>query len=147
MRTQLDRLRHTILFEVIGLALNIPVASWLLNTEPAKIGVFSVCMSLLAMFWNWAYNLLFDIALVRTGRSLTDRSPMLRAFHAILFEASLLCIALPGIAWWLNLTLLEAFITDIGFATFYVIYAYIYNWGYDRVFPYSEDPVPATAEA
>jgi uncharacterized membrane protein len=33
------------------------------------------------------------------------------------------------------MTLLEALILDIGFAAFFIVYALIYNWVYDIVFP------------
>ena len=33
------------------------------------------------------------------------------------------------------MTLLEAFITDIGFTLFFLIYAFIFNWTYNAIFP------------
>ena len=31
--------------------------------------------------------------------------------------------------------LLEALLLDLGFVLFYLVYAFIYNWSYDKVFP------------
>ncbi len=135
MRTQSDRLRHTILFELIGLITVTPLASWLLDKDMAKVGVMSLFLSLTAMVCNYVYNLFFDYALLKMGRPLNHRPPMLRVLHAIMFEASLLTIAVPFVAWWLDMTLWQAFIADIGFALFFLLYAYVFNWAYDVVFP------------
>ncbi|NRD30267.1 PACE efflux transporter [Shewanella sp. DC2-4] len=58
-----------------------------------------------------------------------------RVLHTFGFVASLLIIALPIMSWWLNVSLLEALVLDLGFVAFYLVYAFIYNWGYDKVFP------------
>lgn len=139
MRTSADRLRHTILFELIGLMTVTPLASWILDKDMTKIGTMSICISLTAMMCNYVFNLAFDHALIKLGRQLDDRPPWLRTLHAVLFESSLLIITLPFVAWWLDMTLWHAFITDIGFALFFLVYAYVYNWAYDAVFPIPMD--------
>ncbi|MBC17469.1 Transmembrane pair domain-containing protein [Pseudodesulfovibrio profundus] len=140
MRTQSDRLRHTMMFEIIGLLTCTPLASWLLDKELLKIGSMSLAISLTAMVCNYIFNLAFDHALVRMGRSLRDRPPMLRVIHAVLFEASLLLFTVPMVAWWLDMGLWQAFVTDLGFVLFFLVYAYVFNWAYDRVFPVPETP-------
>lgn len=139
MRTPLDRLRHTILFELLGLAIVITFVSVVLRYETMRIGVLSVGMCLWAMVWNAIYNYLFDVVLVHCGRSLRERPVWLRVLHSVLFEAGLLVLALPAVAWWMKMTLWEAFLMDLGFAVFYLIYGFIYNWLYDLVFPVPED--------
>jgi uncharacterized membrane protein len=135
MRTTSDRIRHTFLFEIVGLAACAPLASWILDKGLVQIGALSIVISLSAMLLNYVFNLVFDIALVRTGRPVNVRPVWMRVLHAILFEASLLILTVPLVAWWLDMTLWTAFLTDIGFALFFLIYAFIYNWVYDVVFP------------
>ena len=135
MRTSADRVRHTVLFEIIGLIICTPLASWILDKGIAQVGSLSIVLSLTAMCVNYVYNLIFDIALIRLGRPVNVRPPWLRAIHAILFEASLIILTVPMVAWWLDMTLLSAFLTDIGFAVFFLVYAFFYNWAYDAVFP------------
>jgi len=135
MRTQSDRLRHTISFELIGLFTCTPLATWILDRDILKIGAMSIAISLTAMACNYFFNLAFDHVLIKLGRRLDDRPPKLRVLHAVLFEFSLLFFSLPMIAWWLNMTLWHAFVTDIGFASFFLVYAYVFNWAYDRIFP------------
>lgn len=141
MRTQADRLRHTLLFELLGLITCTPLASWVLDRELFKVGAMSVIISLTAMACNYLYNLAFDHLLVRLGRPVHVRPPWLRAVHAICFEGSLLCLTTPFVAWWLDLGLLAALITDLGIALFFLVYAYIFNWAYDVVFPMPVEPV------
>jgi len=135
MRTQADRLRHTILFELIGLLTCTPLASWILDRDLIRVGTMSIAISMTAMGCNYLFNLAFDHLLVKLGRPVNVRPPWLRAIHAVSFESCLLLITVPFVAWWLDLSLWAAFVTDIGFALFFLIYAYIYNWAYDAVFP------------
>jgi uncharacterized membrane protein len=135
MRTTADRIRHTILFEAIGLATCTPLASWILDKGLIKIGSLSIVLSLTAMGMNYVFNLLFDIALVRLGRPVNVRPAWMRVFHAILFETSLMILSVPVVAWWLDMSLWSAFITDMGFLLFFLIYTFVYNWSYDVVFP------------
>ena len=135
MRTTADRIRHTLLFEIIGLAICVPLASWILDKGLAQIGVLSIVLSLAAMWLNYVFNLIFDIALVQLGRPVNVRPVWMRVLHAMLFEASLLILTIPAVAWWLDMTLWTAFLTDMGFVLFFLIYTYIYNWVYDVVFP------------
>ncbi|MBW1743836.1 MAG: PACE efflux transporter [Deltaproteobacteria bacterium] len=135
MRTTADRIRHTLLFEIIGLAACAPLASWILDKGLVQVGALSIAISLSAMLLNYVFNLIFDITLVRLCRPVNVRPIWMRVLHATLFEGSLLILTVPLVAWWLDMTLWTAFLTDIGFALFFLIYAFIYNWAYDVVFP------------
>jgi len=135
MRTQADRLRHTILFELIALVTCTPLASWILDKDLSRIGAMAIFLSCSAMVCNYAFNLVFDHMLKKLGRPVHHRPPRLRVIHALLFEGSFLVITVPVVAWWLDMTLWAAFVTDLGFAGFFLIYAYVFNWAYDRIFP------------
>ena len=65
----------------------------------------------------------------------TQKSILVRILHAILFEAGLLIVLMPLIAWYLGISLLQAFLMDVAFAAFYMVYAFTFNWAYDRVYP------------
>ncbi len=123
------------MFEIIGLAICAPLASWILDKGLAQVGVLSIVLSLTAMMLNYVFNLVFDISLVWLGRPVNLRPVWMRVLHAMLFEVSLLILTVPVVAWWLDMTLWTAFLTDIGFVLFFLIYTYIYNWVYDVVFP------------
>lgn len=137
MRKTGDRIRHAISFEIIGLAIFIPLAAWVFGTPMEDIGVVGVVSATLATLWNYIYNLMFDHAMQRT-RGTTLKTTPIRALHALLFEGGLLVVLLPFIAWYLNVSIWEALVMDIAFAIFYLVYAFIFNWGYDRLFPLPE---------
>ncbi|WP_142846103.1 PACE efflux transporter [Telmatospirillum sp. J64-1] len=137
MRTVRDRIRHAISFEIIGLALIIPLATWAFDKPMHDIGVVGLVSAMLATVWNYIYNWLFDHAMQRARGSTLKTTPI-RVIHAILFEAGLLGVLLPFFAWYLNIGLWEAFVMDASFALFYLCYAFVFNWSYDRLFPLPE---------
>ena len=59
----------------------------------------------------------------------------MRGLHALLFEAGLLCLLVPFIAWYLAVPLWQAFMIDLTLAGFYLVYAFGFNWAYDVAFP------------
>ncbi|MFB9950020.1 PACE efflux transporter [Rhizobium puerariae] len=137
MRTTRDRIRHAISFELIGLAIVTPLGSFAFGMPAADIGVVGLGSATLATGWNYVYNLGFDHVMQRmTGN--TRKSPAVRVAHAVLFELGLLIILLPLIAWYLGIGILHALAMDLSFALFYVVYAFVFNWAYDRLFPLPE---------
>ena len=144
MRTTRDRIRHAILFEVMGLALIIPLGTLLFGLQASAMGVIGVGSALAAMVWNYLYNLGFDRTMQRIVGH-TRKSLLLRVAHAVLFEAGLLVILLPPIAWYLGIGFTEAFFMDLAIAAFYVAYAFVFNLAYDVTYPVKTwgDPAPA----
>jgi uncharacterized membrane protein len=134
MRSTRDRIRHALLFEVVGLALIIPLGTVLFGLHASAMGVIGAGSAVAATAWNYVYNSGFDRAMQRLVGH-TRKSLPLRLVHAVLFEAGLLVILLPPIAWYLGIGLVQAFVMDIAIALFYVAYAFVFNLAYDRAFP------------
>lgn len=134
MRTTKDRIRHTLGFEIIGLIIFAPLASLVFGFELHLMGAMAVVGSIIATVWNYIYNLLFDHSMLKLRGDVRKTLP-LRVFHAVLFETGLLLLFMPMIAWYLSISLWEAFMMDIAMATFYLVYAFVYNLVYDKVFP------------
>jgi uncharacterized membrane protein len=134
MRSTSDRIRHAISFELIALVIVIPAGALLFRTPIFDIGVIAIGSAAIATGWNYLYNLGFD-HLMRQLTGGTRKSLAIRVAHAILFELGLLVVLLPFVAWYLQTSLWEALIMDVAFALFYVVYAFVFNWGYDHVFP------------
>ncbi|SHI53751.1 PACE efflux transporter [Wenxinia saemankumensis] len=142
MRSFTDRLRHALLFEAIALVLVVPASSLLFHQPVHSMGVIVVVSAAVAALWNMVYNWLFDRATLRL-RGRTAKTLPLRVLHAVLFEGGLLVLLLPFIAWYLGVTLWQALAMDVALALFYVVYAFVYNWVYDRVFPVPDVPARA----
>jgi uncharacterized membrane protein len=134
MRTTPDRIRHAISFELIGLALVTPLGAWAFDQPMHDIGAVSVVSAMIAMLWNYIYNLGFDHAMLRLAGHLR-KSLAVRVLHAVLFEVGLVAILLPFISWYLGIGLLPALIMDAGFSVFFLVYAFVFNLAYDHVFP------------
>jgi uncharacterized membrane protein len=146
MRTVKDRIRHAISFELIGIMLVIPLGTWLFDKPMSDIGVVAVVGATIATCWNYVYNLGFDHAMLRLLGGVRKTVPI-RVFHAMLFETGLLIVLLPFIAWYLGVSLTHAFQMDISFSIFYVIYAFVFNWAYDVLFPVGAGHVLVDSEA
>lgn len=137
MRKSWDRVRHALLFEIIGLMLVVPLGALVFAMPMNEIGVVGLVSATLAMVWNYIYNWIFDTVLQRTAGT-TLKSVRMRVAHAVLFELGLLIVLMPFIAWYLGISLMHALIMDISFALFYMGYAFVFNWAYDKAFPLPE---------
>jgi uncharacterized membrane protein len=141
MRSPADRIRHSVAFEILGILLATPFTALVFHLPGESSTVIVVVSALVAMAWNYLYNLVFDHALKALHRS-TDKSVPMRVLHAVLFELGLTALLLPFVALYLGIGLIEALVMDIALALFYVVYAFVFNWGYDRVFPLPEWQAP-----
>lgn len=104
----------------------------LLGHEPIKSLPLSIGTSVLAIIWNVIWNTIFE-ALERRFHW-KGRSIRIRVLHAIGFEGGLAALCVPIMAWWLGISLVEAFFTEIGLLTFFLIYTYVFNFTFDKVF-------------
>ncbi|MCA1298762.1 PACE efflux transporter [Stappia indica] len=143
MRTTGDRIRHALSFEIIGLLTIAPLGGWAFGVPLEAIGLVAIVAATIATLWNYIYNFLFDHAMLRIVGDVR-KSLAVRVGHAVLFEAGLLALLMPFIAWYLDISLLAAFKMDLFFALFYLVYAFIFNWAYDLIFPI---PDPRSAES
>ncbi|CAM4393729.1 PACE efflux transporter [Vibrio agarivorans] len=133
-RTPMDRIRHTILFELGLIGTIVPVGMLFVQGKNHHVGAVAVAISFLAMVWNMLFNYMFDAYLLRKQNHCV-KSGKQRLAHAILFEVGLVLATVPVLAWSLDLTLGQAFIADIGFVVFALFYAGAFNLIYDKVFP------------
>lgn len=137
MRSTADRIRHAISFEILALLIVTPMSAWLFDKPLHEIGVVTIVSASIATGWNYLYNLGFDHALRRL-RGTVRKTVSIRVLHAVIFEIGLLFVLMPFIAWYLSISLMEAFLIDVSFALFYLIYAFVFNWVYDVLFPVPE---------
>lgn len=142
VRTGRDRLRYTVVFELLLVAILAPTGALVLERQVLDVGLLAVVLSLKAMLFNLIYNWLFDKFDVRAGRVPTKRSFMGRLLHAVGFECGLVVTSLPIVMWWLGLTLLQALMMDLAVTSLVVVYTIAFGWSYDRLFPVSQTSAP-----
>ncbi|MCP8467325.1 multidrug/biocide efflux PACE transporter [Pseudomonas sp. ZM23] len=139
-----ERLFHALLFEIIAVAICAPTLAWLMDRPLGHMGALTLMFSAIATLWNMLFNAGFDRAQRRMGFS---RTLPVRVLHASLFELGLIFLLVPLAAWWLSVSLLEAFILDIGLILFFLPYAIVFNWSYDVLRARWFEPAPAAATA
>lgn len=138
MRSTADRIRHAISFEVIGILLIIPLGALGFGIAPQDMGIVGMVTATIATLWNYVFNLGFDKAMKRL-RGTVHKTMRLRVLHTMLFELGMLAVALPFIAFYLQISLWQALLMDLVIMVFYLIYTFVFNWSYDLVFPLPQD--------
>lgn len=137
MRSPADRIRHALMFEIIGILLATPLGAFVFQLHAGDSAVIVIGSATVAMAWNYLYNFGFD-HVMQARRGTTLKTTPIRILHAVLFELGLLLMLMPLIAWYLGISLWQALVMDLAFALFYMGYAFVFNWAYDRVFPLPE---------
>lgn len=130
INTLLRRVTHAILFEVCALIILVPLMSYGFGMDMLHFGALAVALAFCAMACNMIYNHGYEAVERRFG---WRRSIAMRVLHAAGFEAFFMAIALPLTAWWLDMTIVDAFMLDLLFSVFYLVYAFCFNWVYDIV--------------
>lgn len=126
------KITQAILYEVIAVACVAPALALAFDEGMAHSTVLSVIMSGMALGWNMLYNYLFEFWEARQARR--SRTFVRRLLHAIGFEGGLVLILLPVVAWWLDISLWAALGTNLALFVFFFVYAFVFQWGFDRVF-------------
>ena len=95
-------------------------------------GALAVIASVIAVVWNLAFNALFERWEAR--QAVRGRSVWRRIAHAIGFEGGLVMFLVPTFAWWLDISLMQALVMDLGLVIFFLVYTFVFNWAFDAVF-------------
>ena len=125
-----ERICQAIGFELLAILICTPLLAWIMQKPMLEMGAVTVLIALLALGWNVLFNRFFDRMLARMNVAHNAR---VRVVHALLFEGGLIVMGVPLIAWWLSVSLWQAFLLDIGVLLFFLPYTYVYHWGYDVV--------------
>lgn len=125
-----ERAFHASLFELIGVVLFAPGLAWVLGQSLGKMGAMTVMISTVAMLWNMVFNAGFDRLRRRIGFAMSLK---VRALHAISFETGLIIAVVPLAAWWLSISLWQAFLLDIGLLLLFLPYTLVFNMAYYKV--------------
>lgn len=125
------RIGYSLSYEGIAIICSTTILT-LLGNDPIRSLPLSIGTSVIAIIWNLIWNSIFEFMEKRLGWK--GRPIGVRVLHAIGFEGGLTVICTPLLAWWLNLPLLTAFFTQIGLLAFFLIYTYIFNYSFDRLF-------------
>ncbi len=120
------------LYELIAIAVTTVGFMLFTDSGAAHAGVISAASSVLAVVWNVAFNALFERW--ESRQSVRGRSLARRVAHALGFEGGLALMLVPLLAWWFDVGLWQALVMDLGLLLFFLVYTFVFNWGFDRVF-------------
>ncbi len=140
MQGPLRKVVHAILFEALAILIVTAVMQPISGHGTETTAPFAVMTSVIAMLWNMGFNTAFE-AWERRQPSRT-RTLRRRAAHAMLFEAGLVIMTVPVIAWWLDMGWWEAFVADLALVLIFMVFTFCFNWVFDRVFG-----LPSSAQA
>ena len=143
-KTLTERVIHAVSFEGLATLILAPTAAWLMQRLVLEMGGLSVLLATLAMVWNLIYNAAFD-RLWPVSRVV--RTLKVRALHAIGFESGFILIGVTAVALILGVSLIQAFMLEIGFMLFFLPYTMLFNWIWDtlreRVLKYRQQRILA----
>lgn len=123
---------QAVLYEVIAIvAVGPAMALWFEQPVGSSL-LLAAIMSTVAVAWNFVFNHFFERWEAR--QAVSGRSWKRRLAHGIGFEGGLVLMLVPLMAWWLETSLLAAFVADRGILAFFFVYAIVFTWGFDRVF-------------
>ncbi|ANI28793.1 membrane protein [Yersinia entomophaga] len=126
------KLVYVTAYEIIGLVISALGLALLSGTSPGNTGPLSVMITTIAVSWNFVYNYIFEFW---ESRQLSrTRTVKRRVLHAIGFQLTLVVYLIPLIAWWMNISLLEAFYLDLALIVLIPCYTFIFNGLFDRIF-------------
>jgi uncharacterized membrane protein len=126
------RVVQAVLYEAIAWMFVTPVVAWVFAHPPMSAFVLSAIMSLVAMVWNYLFNVAFERW--EAKQEAQGRSLRRRIFHGAAFEGGLALLLIPIMAVWLKVSFFEAFYADLGIIAFFFIYTITFTWAFDRVF-------------
>ncbi|MFP5467025.1 MAG: PACE efflux transporter [Gammaproteobacteria bacterium] len=130
---------YVTLYELIAIAASTAGLMLLSSSSVGHAGVAAVAASVIAVVWNFVFNTLFERWEARQAER--GRSVWRRIAHAIGFEGELVFSLVPLFAWWLDISLWQAFMLDLGLIVFFLIYTFVFNLAFDKVFG-----LPASAQ-
>ena len=132
MKPLTRRVLQAILYEVFAVAFVGPMLSAMFD-EPAGSSIgLALVLSGIALCWNYVFNAIFERW--ESRQSVHGRSFARRLAHGAGFEGGLVFILTPVMALWLDTSLLNAFLANIGLLAFFFVYAIAFTWAFDRVF-------------
>jgi uncharacterized membrane protein len=100
----------------------------------------AVAITTLAVTWNFIYTSLFERWEIRQPSR--TRTVKRRIAHAVGFQLTLIVFLIPLIAWWMNISLVQAFLLDLALIIFIPCYTFAFNGLFDRMFGLPTSALP-----
>ncbi len=126
------KLVYVSLYELFAVALTSAGLTLLAGSSPGHAGIAAVASSAIALVWNLVYTHLFEAWEAR--QATRGRNLRRRVAPAVGFEGGLVVMLVPLFAWWLDISLWQALLLDFGLIVFFLVYTFVFNLAFDRLF-------------
>jgi uncharacterized membrane protein len=126
------RVVQAILYEVIAVLAVGPLLSYVFDESAGSSFLLAFVMSTVALSWNYVFNSLFERW--ESGQAVKGRSFKRRMLHGLGFEGGLVIMLVPLMAYWMDVSWVEAGIAQAGIFAFFFVYSLVFTWSFDRVF-------------
>jgi len=126
------RVLQAVFYEMGAIAITTPIIKLAFDASASSSIGLAVVMSTIALTWNYVFNAIFERW--ETRQEIKGRSIWRRLAHGIGFEGGLVTMLVPLMAYWLNISFLNAFYAEIGILLVFFVYAVSFTWAFDKVF-------------
>lgn len=123
---------QAISYEALAIVMVAPFVSMLFGKSLSNAASLSAILSMLALFWNMGFNVLFEAWEARQPD--TTRTLKRRIIHALGFEAGFGLLVVPVSAFWLAISWQAALAMNIGLMLFFMFYQFGFQWLFDKMF-------------
>lgn len=146
MQGKTRKIVQAVLYEIIAIIMTSPIFAYGFDASPTSSGLLAAAISAIALTWNMAFNTVFEWWEAR--QPAPERTLARRVLHAFGFEGGLVVFLVPLMAWWLHISLWQSFLAELGLIALFLVYAFSFQWAFDRVFgvPDSAKPRPAAPD-
>jgi uncharacterized membrane protein len=126
------RVTYVFFYEVFSFFICAMVLAVLSDTSISHTGPLSILIAVIAVTINYFYNHVFEMW--EKKQISKKRTVMRRVVHAIGFQIVLVMILIPLIAWWMQISLIKAFLLDFSLMVLIPCYTFVYNYLFDHIF-------------
>ncbi|VTR52380.1 Predicted membrane protein [Serratia fonticola] len=120
------KLVYVTAYEVIGMVISALGLALLSGSAPSSTGPLAVIITTIAVTWNLIYNYLYEFW--ESRQASRTRTLKRRILHAVGFQLTLVVYLIPLIAWWMEISLLQALLLDMALIVIIPCYTFVFNW-------------------
>ena len=126
------RVTYVFFYEVLSFLICAMILAVLSGSTFSHTGPLSLLIAVIAVSVNFFYNYAFEWWEKRQHSK--TRTIFRRVVHAIGFQVVLVTILIPLIAWWMQISLVKAFLLDFSLMIIIPCYTFVYNYFFDHLF-------------
>ncbi len=145
MQGKTRKIVQAISYEIIAIIMTAPVFAYGFDASATSSTVLAAVISAIALTWNMLFNTLFEYWEARQPSR--ERTLQRRVLHALGFEGGLAVILVPLMAWWLQVSLWQALVAELGLMAFFLLYAFCFQWAFDKLFDVPDSAKPRQQDA